>query len=204
MNLFCCWVIYVSVTMPCSLFHLPYSQSFAHHTPSLITSHLTHTLTLFTFTYPLLSCIPDIFLCNISVLPKWQTLVHQTYTHIQCVNNKKYWWYIPIKIAIQYKHNKPDTIFRDEEGRELKSGIVSEASCPTSVNISSKIRRRRTSLVNKWRTYSPSCRYSFLPNVIGALGHATINLNKKYVNTEIFKKQQSKCESICEFSFEET
>ena len=101
-----------------------------------------------------------------------------------------YWWNLPIKTITKVPHNKPDIIIWD---KLKKVCTIIEVSCPSDVNISSKIQEKLNNyaaLLRNMQILYRNYRFEFLPIIVGALGYMPKCLFK-YMEDLGFQKNEA-------------
>ena len=111
--------------------------------------------------------------------------------YVKKIENKEYWWNLPIKTITKVPHNKPDIIIWD---KLKKVCTIIEVSCPSDVNISSKIQEKLNNyaaLLRNMQILYRDYRFEFLPIIVGALGYMPKCLFK-YMEDLGFQKNEAK------------
>ena len=111
--------------------------------------------------------------------------------YVKKIENNEYWWNLPIKTITKVPHNKPDIIISD---KLKKVCTIIEVSCPSDVNISSKIQEKLNNyaaLLRNMQILYRDYRFEFLPIIVGALGYMPKCLFK-YMEDLDFKRTKQR------------
>ena len=100
----------------------------------------------------------------------------------------EYWWNISVKTTNRLPHNKPDLIIWNKKSKQC---YIVEFSCPSDVNVTSKITEKENNyapLIRNLQILYTDYKYTFTPIIVGALGTVPKSLKSNIEELGFSKK----------------
>ena len=113
--------------------------------------------------------------------------------------NDEFGW--DIKTSTKIKHDKPDMVIWNHEGRQC---TIIEFSCPADINIGEKINKKIDNygtLIKNLQMIFENYGLKFIPIVIGTMGYVPKTLNRYLQDLELTQKQSQKVQKLTKIIF---